>query len=768
MANIIAALAVSVEVCFDRRRILELIKKLLLIAIFFNLSLAQVRAETKQDVFEMSLEELLEIPIVAASTVSEKPSDTPASAIVISEETIRERGYSNLLDLLEDIPQIEINRRVDTGHNNYLTVMGISGVERMQIMIDGIRVTPITGNLYSLGRQFSLQNAQRVEIIFGPMSSIYGADVFSGLINIVTHNGHTSNISKIHLEKGSFDTNNLSVVVNTEVKGLLKDKPHQNPGFSLTMHDFSSDGPMLPKYFPKEFSWYNNQFQSGRMLNFPGSNAESLTFFRPFSLKEGSGFIQARINHKRFELGLIRITESHSSSTGVLPEFTIYDRAAKFETHLNTIYGIHNLSDHSERWNLRSQISHHFYEVDPATNLVNNFSGYQPGYKYARDRSTSIEERLTLKTSRNKTLTLGLTYQQHDSLPRTADLSSPYNRDLAIESQGYIYPGSNLGALIPQGIPLETYKTKYENIGGYAQLQTNYNRKCQFIFGARYDKNSHYGTSFNPRLGIVLKPDEKINVKLLYGTAFLAPPPDKTYAHYGSFAPDPNNPGDVKSYYLHVPNPQLKPEKVRSTQAEVSFKIDEKRRFTLNAYRSDISNLHQMASLGSGTFKGKPVDTLAHWTNRGEATAYGGSIRFDGLSIHQKFKLKYFAALAFSNGDVAGEPLPYSARTSARAGLIFSRDRLTVSPRFIYQGKSYLQYKDATGMQLSTSPFVIANLFIRYRLNQASGKSHSFFINIRNLFDHKYYHPGFAEGGGGLSQAPQDPRFISAGLDLQF
>lgn len=741
---------------------------LILTAIFCSLFPQKTLAVTRPDVFELSLEELLEIPIVAASTISEKPSDSPASAIVFSSETIRERGYTNLLDLLEDVPQIEVNRRVDTGHNNYLTVMGISGVERMQIMVDGIRVTPITGNLYSLGRQFSLQNAQRVEIIFGPMSSIYGADVFSGLINIVTHNGHTSKNSGVHLETGSFSTNNLSLTFNSEIKGLLKESSTSNPGFSLTFHDISSDGPNLPKFFPKEFAWYNNQFQSGRMLNFPGSNAESKTYFRPFSVEENSRFIQARFNHKRFELGMIRISESHSSSTGVLPDFTIYDRSAVFETHYNTIYGIHRLSGPSNRWNLQSQISHHFYEVDPATNLVNNFSGYQPGYKYARDRSTSIEERLTLRTSRNKILTLGLTYQQHDSMPRTADLSSPYNRDVPIESQGYIYPGSNLGALLPQGIPLETYKINYENFGGYAQLQTNSNRKCQIILGARYDKNSHYGTSFNPRLGVVIRPNEKTNVKLLYGTAFLAPPPDKTYAHYGSFAPDPNNPGDVKSYYLHVPNPELKAEKVRSMQAEVSLKIDEKKRFTLNAYRSDISNLHQMAVLGPGTFKGKPVDTLAHWTNRGEATAYGGSIRFDGLSFHHNFRLKYFAALAFSNGDVAGEPLPYSSRTSAHAGLTFDRNRLTVSPRFIYQGKSYLQYKDASGMQLSNSPFVIANLFVRYRLNSGSKASHSIFINVRNLFDHRYYHPGFAEGGVGLSNAPQDPRYVSAGFDLQF
>lgn len=725
--------------------------------------------QPSEDLFSLSLEELLNVPIVTASTRKEKPSESPASAIVVSAETIKNRGYTNLLDLLEDVPQIEINRRVDTGHSNYLTVMGVSGVERMQIMIDGIRVTPVTGNLYSLGRQFSLQNARQVEIILGPMSSIYGADVFSGVVNIVTFNAHESAENNIHAEFGAFNTSNLSLTLNTNLKDIKKDPVNKStPVLSVNLHQISSDGPFMPKYYPQKFGWYNNEFKSGRVLNFPGSAAESIVSYRPYAAEEQSDFLHARFNLRSFEFGIIRMSESHSSSMGVLPEYTIYDKSTIFKTHHNTIYGKYLHTSPDNRWNLLSQISHHFYEVDPSTNLNNNFSGYKPGYKYARDKSTSFEERLSYRLRRNRHLTLGLTFQQHDSLPRTADLSRSYDRDHAIENQGFIYPGSDLGALVPQGIPLETYKKKYENFGGYAQLQLNSDKDCQIIIGARYDKNSHYGTSFNPRLGLVLKPGPNTNLKLLYGTAFLAPPPDKTFAHYGSFAPDPNNPGDVKSFYLHVPNPDLKPEKINSIQAELSYRINENRKVTFNLYRSDITDLHQMSSKGPGFFKGKPVDTLAHWVNLGQATAYGGSIRFDALSRHKNAKIDYYAALAFSNGDVAGNPLPYSARTSARAGLTFRQKHWTVSPRLIYHGKSYLQYKDAAGKQLSSSPFAVANLFVRYQLKNHSSNGSSIFLNVRNLFDHRYYNPGFAEGGVGMSEAPQAPRYVSGGIDFKF
>ena len=714
----------------------------------------------------LSLEELLNVPIVTATTFKEKPSDTPASAIVISEEIIKDRGYSSLLELLEDIPQIEIGHHVTAGNIRSLTVMGINGIERFQVMIDGVRATPLTGNLLVLGHQFSLANAKQVEIILGPMSSLYGADVFSGVINIVTKSGNEGPEGTISTEFGDFRQRNFSLIAKLRPEKGEEAKNH--PALSITTNRFFTDGPFMPKYYPKEFTWYNNQFQSGRVLNSPGSTSESKVPFTPFSLEEQTDFLHARLNFRSFEFGLISMTETHSSSVGVLPQFTIYGESTIFRTRYNTIYGKYTHTSPDNRWNLQSQVSHQFYEVSPETNFINNFSSYKPAYKYARDKSWSIEERYSLKIRENRHLTLGLTYQKHDSLPRTADLSHPLDRDTAPENQGFIYPGSDLGTLNPNGIPLKTYKFNYENVGGYAQMHLNPDSRYQVILGARFDDNSLYGSSFNPRIGVVYKPDEKSNCKLLYGTAFLAPPPDKTYAHFGSFVADPANPGAIKSYYMHVPNPDLKPEKIGSLQAEYSYKLRQNKKLTLSIYDSHIADLHQVESLGAGTSSGQPVDTLAHWTNLGNARAYGGSLRYDAICSLKKMKMNLFAAYSYSNGDVAGNPLPYSARHSGRFGLTLKEKRWTVSPRVIHQGKSYLQFKDSSGKFLTNKGFTTANLFVKYRLSRTSSEESSLFLNVQNLFDKRYYNPGFADGSVGFSNAPQYPRFISGGLRLEF
>lgn len=714
----------------------------------------------------LSLEELLNVPIVTATAYKEKPSDTPASAIVISEEIIRDRGYSSLLELLEDIPQIEIGHHVTAGNIRSLTVLGINGVERFQVMIDGVRVTPVTGNLLVLGHQFSLANARQVEIILGPMSSLYGADVFSGVINIVTKSGNEGPEGTIHSEFGDFHSRNFALVAKLRPENDGENKKH--PALSITTNRYFTKGPFLPKYYPRDFSWYNNQFQSGRVLNSPGSTSESNFPFTPFNLDEQTDFLHARLNFRNFEFGLISMTETHSSSVGVLPQFTIYGDSTIFRTRYNTIYGKYIHSGPNNRWKLQSQVSHQFYEVSPETNFINNFSSYQPAYKYARDKSWSIEERYSLKIRDNRNLTLGLTYQKHDSLPRTADLSHPFDTDSSSGNQGFIYPGSDLGNQNPNGLPLKIYKIKYENFSGYAQLHLNPDNHYQLILGARFDKNNLYGSSFNPRIGVVFKPDERSNFKLLYGTAFLAPPPDKTYAHFGAFVNDPAKPGDIKSYYMHVPNPDLKPEKIGSLQAEYSYKLRKNKKLTLSLYESNISDLHQVVNTGAGVWSGQPVDASAHWTNLGNAHAYGGALRYDAICNLRNSTLNYFAAYAYSNGDVAGNPLPYSARHSGRFGLTLKQNRWTISPRLIHQGKSYLQFKDSSGRFITNKGFTTTNLFIRYRLSKKSAEESSLFLNIQNLFDKRYYNPGFADGSVGFSNAPQYPRYVSGGLRFEF
>ena len=711
---------------------------------------------------EMTLESLLNVPIRASSFTDEKPSESAALAHVITEETIRARGYTSLIDLLEDVPQIEIAHLAGTDTNNILTIQGINGNERIQIFIDGTRVTPVTGNFYSLGRQFSLKNAKRVEIVMGPMSALYGADAFTGIINIVTKNGE--NLEKQNLSGfyGNYNTQNYSAVGGGKIQFL------GDASLSVTVDSYHSDGPSMPKYHATDFSWHNNEYQSGRMKTFTG---ETTVPVRSFNANEDSLFTHVRLNLQNFELAWIKMSESHSSSLGMKPEYSLYVNDAIVRTNYETLSAKHIFSSENERWKFNTSISAHSYELDPETKFINVYSNYDDAYKYARDKSTVIEEKISCKIGDESLILFGLSHEDHLVLPRTADLATSYNRDLSADSQNFVYPGSDIydssGTYL--GIPQDFYFNEYNNTGAYTQFNFKEYSAVQATLGIRYDRNSRYGDYLNPRVGIILKPHKKTHFKFLYGEAFLAPSPDKTYQHYGSFYADTTTVSGLRSSYFYLPNTDLKPEKIRSFQLEASYKFTDTFWLNFNGYNSYIYDMIRTKRDKTITFfKGVPVSYVQTFVNTDDiGRIYGGTLRVDAITKLGKIDMVIYAAYTHSKGYSEGATfLSYSAKDSARAGVDATFGEWSVSPRFIYQSRSYNRNL-INKIKQSSDPFAIVNLYAKRGNIPIGGNNLSVFLNIQNLTNANYSNPTRAPDEG-FGASPQNPRSIYGGITLEF
>ena len=710
----------------------------------------------------LTLEALLNVPIKASSFTDEKPSESGALAHVITEETIKARGYSTLLDLLEDMPQIEIAHLAGTDTGNILTVQGINGNERIQIFIDGTRVTPVTGNFYALGRQFSLKNAKRVEIVLGPMSALYGADAFTGVINIVTKSGEDLENQNLSGSYGNYNTQNYSAVAGGKIRFL------ENAFFSVTADSYHSDGPSMPKYHSSDFSWYNSEYQTGRMKTFTG---ETTVPFRDFNADENAFFTHVRLSMNNFELGWVKMSESHSSSLGMKPEYSLYAEDAIVKTNYETLSGNHIYRSENEKWTFNTSLSSHFYELDPETKFINIYSNYDDAYKYARDKSSVIEEKANCKIGEESLFLFGLSYQDHLVLPRTADLSSAYNRDLSADSQGFVYPGSDIydssGTYL--GISQDFYFNEYSNTGAYAQFNFKEYSAVQATLGIRYDRNSRYGDYLNPRAGLVFKPHKKTNFKLLYGEAFLAPSPDKTYQHYGSFYADTNTVTGLRSSYFYLPNTDLKPEKIRSFQLEASYKFTDTFWLSFNGYNSYVYDMIRTKRDKTITsFKGVPVSYIQTFVNTDDiGRIYGGTLRMDAITNLGKIDMVIYAAYTYSEGYSEGATfLSYSAKDSARAGVDATFGRWSISPRFIYQSRSYNRNL-ISGTKQSSDPFAIMNFYAKYNDIPIGDKELSIFLNIQNLTNARYSNPTRAPDEG-FGASPQDPISIYGGLTLKF
>ncbi|MDX1582488.1 MAG: TonB-dependent receptor, partial [Thermoanaerobaculia bacterium] len=156
----------------------------------------------------LSLEELMSVRIVSASNLSEQLIRAPATVIVISRREIEERGYVRLSEILDDLPAMEMVRPYGpTWFKNYWRGYRNTVGDPFLLMIDGIVFNHLYFNTADVMDAFPLSNIQRVEIVYGPASSVYGPNATMGVINVITSSDRFEDGSsqRIHFTGGSFD-----------------------------------------------------------------------------------------------------------------------------------------------------------------------------------------------------------------------------------------------------------------------------------------------------------------------------------------------------------------------------------------------------------------------------------------------------------------------------------------------------------------------------------------------------------------------------------
>jgi iron complex outermembrane receptor protein len=154
----------------------------------FLSGITAVGAEIKpENLFEMSLEELMNIPVVSASRLPTETKFLSAAATVITAEDIHYSGATSIPEVLQFTPGVDV-RRVDRQRYT-VGVRGLFGTysDRTLILIDG---RPAMDPIYGATRWESLpvqmEDIDRIEIIRGPVGAAWGANAFTGVINIIT------------------------------------------------------------------------------------------------------------------------------------------------------------------------------------------------------------------------------------------------------------------------------------------------------------------------------------------------------------------------------------------------------------------------------------------------------------------------------------------------------------------------------------------------------------------------------------------------------
>ncbi len=144
-------------------------------------------------------------PVVVTATRSEQPLEqTGASVTVVPEEAMRVQEYRAVDEVLRTIPGVQIDT---SGSPGKLTTVRIRGANptQVQVLIDGVRVKSLTSGDFDFA-DLTLDAIERIEVLRGPQSTLYGADAIGGVVNIITKRGQGPPSGFLDLEGGNYET----------------------------------------------------------------------------------------------------------------------------------------------------------------------------------------------------------------------------------------------------------------------------------------------------------------------------------------------------------------------------------------------------------------------------------------------------------------------------------------------------------------------------------------------------------------------------------
>ncbi|MDX1583951.1 MAG: TonB-dependent receptor plug domain-containing protein, partial [Thermoanaerobaculia bacterium] len=122
--------------------------------------------------------------VVTASALPEEVDSTPASVSVVTREQIERRNALDLEEVLRELPGMFLARAGSAGRQTSLFTRGVNSAQTL-VLWNGIEINNPYFSGYDWG-QFSTAGVEKIEVVRGPFSSLYGADAVGGVINVVT------------------------------------------------------------------------------------------------------------------------------------------------------------------------------------------------------------------------------------------------------------------------------------------------------------------------------------------------------------------------------------------------------------------------------------------------------------------------------------------------------------------------------------------------------------------------------------------------------
>jgi outer membrane receptor for ferrienterochelin and colicins len=749
-----------------------------------------------QKLASLSLDELLNITVVSATRSEQRLIDAPAPMVVITAEDIRDRGYTDLAEVISDLPGFDV---VLFNGSNYINAYQRGYRQpyttRTLLMINGIVDNTLWWQTAIMSRQYPLSNVERIEVLYGPASVVYGPNAFLGVINLITRDGKSLGDGdvRVHTQAGfgSWETRYVDAALNARWRDVR---------LSLSARLFRSDEPDLSD---RGWGWldderYGNAQNWGPIVDRTvrpdgtvvggleeGAGNSQLPGLQNAGVKYGEYHdptddygVLGTLGYEGLTLGLINWRKKEGYG-GQYAADRAQSNAFWLETSLQ-VYAqyefepVEHLTSNTLLLYRKSAIGGDWAEAQPDLATGMTESSYVSFSRWNADNdSTLLRQTLSYDALDGMLqVSAGFQYQRKD-LSRNFDISGYWSGSFSsVDSETDLGPAGlgpgivHSSSLVPLDAPLappehspEPNRFLTTDLGGFGAADLRV-RAFSLMGGVRYDHNSIYGSSVNPRAAAIYRLlQERAAVKLVFGTAFQEPPPALLYASWSG----------------RDSNPDLKPE--RAYNGDLVFMMQTGRLLgdvsLFYAHYRDVVK-EEAENAGNRNILGGELKARTHlpnfipgsrelllWGNLSSAFAYS-SVRYDFDSSRWEDdrdaggKLSDKLRLGTPLGDIAPVKLNLGCTLPILRWVTFTLRGNFVSERVLYLRNALRDPNRPEGRRDAERYFTL-DAFAR-----AEWRVFNLSLKVKNLLGADYFHPGVEQADSG-DDFSSDPSVRSRG-----
>lgn len=647
-----------------------------LIFVFLIVSSGAVKAEVEADLFDLSLRQLMNMPVLGSTLTEETVSSVPSAVTVFDEQFIQSLGIDYLYELLNFVPGYQSHRTPDAPVAYGYSVRGRrNGGQSKEVLlvVDGQVVNdPRTGSANGAIRLMSVKQIERIEIIRGPGSALYGSGAYSGVINIITRR----NYQILNARVGQFGEMGVSGNATGELLG-----------------------------------WTVNT-----NLNAERDDGDEFILDNHFTVADQTDQIRTRDGFDLIELNVNAVKEDtevgaifHSlESTGFYSIETVSPGFNYNHSQLAMLYWHQNIdwTDAIDTtWSISySHVDQHLHSQITGEGVFSDNSA--PPYS-----DPLSDDPLFLKAFIEEE---GIRAKLHNDWNVGDDLSVQFGIDWSRSEELVSKAANNYDALALglNQFPI-AYYGNFENdsvaqkqdpldvVGVYGQTLINLSELNQLNLGLRFDATEKQSSHFSPRLGWVYHLNDNETFKVLYGEAFRAAALNETA--------NPDSP-------IQQGDPDLNHEFIRTLDLVYLYQQDNLN-FQLGAF---FNEYHDPITV-------EVVSNIRRFVNGDESESSGAELEIN-------YNLGSYSWIRFSHLHIFNLPDAFFRESDRQSSLVYNTHfgDWWFNLSMVHGGeKAYLSGNDV----ISIPSYYVFNTKLQYQISSNNMLS----FQIKNLFDDSYY-----------------------------